>query len=1095
MKRILLSFAVIATLLTSCDMHVADVEKTRTSSDSTAIDFGVYVNRGVTTKAGKTGELTTATLQEQDGGFGVFSFYGNGALYNESSKPDFMYNEEVTYVSGKWEYSPIKYWPNEFGAAASSEAADRLSFFAYAPYVEVTPLTGVVTATGDEATTGIIGLSRNITAGDPMAMYCASLAPGTGVDLCWGVAADDFSSSVDGNNNNIEKGKPFIDVIKPKTGDRLTFEFNHALAQLNVQVDADIDVESHDASSLAAETHIYVRSVTFNGFTLRGSLNLNSNTTNGPAWFDISGTGHLKRDPVTVHDGRTEGLEAIAEDVNEVPSGLNPNIIQTGTSQGVTNTTVNLFNSTEVNAPVLVIPTSGVPVKVTIVYDIETADPSLPGYLSDGVTRGISVENTITKTITTDQGNMILSAGKKYVVKLHLGLTSVKFDADVAVWDNNTYEGTAYIPENTKSLGEVTITSGTGTGTGTDPLTSLTMWKGESMATAPTVTVKDENDNPVTDFDMEWTSSNTNVATVAADGTVTPVAPGVTTITVKTIKGNRNSSKSYRLYINELTGIEISSTTPNIVIGNTLPVKATLEINGGQGINGDITNYMPQVTWVSSESGKVSVDSPTESTKDGDDYISTATATAATTAAIGDQTVITASVGDLSSNELTLTCTNVVTGITLGSSTTTFWRYMGYTVPTVTVQGSAGTDLTSIATISWKLDGDPVTVTNNVISLPTAGEHTVTVTASYNDTDASASVTVYANEITGISVAPATITVLVSATTTLTATLTKTEYGDALAAPTISWSSGSTSYVTVSPATGTSTTATGVAAGNSTVTASVPADYMQSGVANSASSTVQCVTPSMTAFRGYEVSPGILMRTVDGTVTTYSLTDGSNPFEPAVYYGNNTNLDKYYFCWSTLRNDLGADGNGIDADSEALPAGWILPSAGNNETSDWGKIVFGAPKSAITVGGKNITSNAKASVTVTLETGNSFGVNPGTYYGVLLLRDGTNIPDGYLNKETIGGGTYTDNPLTETKFKELIEDYKCVFLSVTGYYWSSSWRDLSSHEGYYRAATAANNGQGYYLRMSNAGGFGVTSTKSSGNVQYYPVKLVKIVTP
>lgn len=449
MKRLLLSLAITATILTSCDMHMADVEKTRTDSDSTAIGFGVYVNRGVTSKAGKTGELTTATLQEADGGFGVFGFYGNGALYNESSKPDFMYNEKVTYVSGKWDYHPIKYWPNEFGAAASSEAADRLTFFAYAPYVEVTPLTGVVTATGDAATTGIIGLSRNIASGDPMAMYSASLTPGSGVDLCWGVAAADFSSSVDGNNNHVDKGSPFIDLIKPKTGDRLTFEFNHALAQLNVQVDADIDVESHNTSSLAAQTHIYVRSVTFNGFTLRGSLNLNSNTSNGPAWFDLSGIGYLKRDPVTIHDGRTEGLEAIAQDVNEVPAGLHPDIIQNGTSQGVTNTAVNLFNSTQADAPILVIPTSGVPVKVTIVYDIETADPSLPGYLSDGVTRGISVENTITKSIQlTGGGNMTLQAGKKYVIGLHLGLTSVKFDAKVTDWDNTSYAN-ADLPVNT----------------------------------------------------------------------------------------------------------------------------------------------------------------------------------------------------------------------------------------------------------------------------------------------------------------------------------------------------------------------------------------------------------------------------------------------------------------------------------------------------------------------------------------------------------------------------------------------------------------------------------------------------------------------
>jgi hypothetical protein len=1099
MKRIscIVSLIVIA-LLSSCKATIdIDPAAKPANVDPDAVGFSVYVNRGLQTKAGWAGVLTLDDLKDgtKANGFGVFAYYGNGALYNETSKPDFMYDQQVCFTDNNvWEYSPVKYWPNEFGEAASSEAADRLTFFAYAPFAEVTPSTGVVT---DNSTTGIIGMSRNITAGDPVVMYSSSLTPGAGVDLCWGVAAEAFTSSVDGDNNTVAAGYPFLNVIKPKTGDHLKFEFNHALAQLNMQIDADINSEIPTDDG---KTKIYVRSVTFNGFSMRGSLNLNSNMTDGPIWYDISGTGKLKREPVTVYDGRTDGMEGVetATDVSEKPADLNPVIVQSKPygdaelSAGVTATSVNLFNGA-VDAPVMVIPTPGVPVSVTIVYDVETEDSRLAGYLSDGVTHGSSVENKITKNITTDQGNMILTSGKKYVIKLHLGLTSVKFDAAVAVWDNTTYEGTADLPENTELLGTVTITDGTGTGT--DPLTSLVMWKGETMATAPTVTVKDENDDPVTGFDVEWTSSNTDVATVAADGIVTPVAPGTATITVKASQDKKIALKSYTLYVNELTGIAVSSTTSSIVIGSTLPVKATLEINGGQGVYGDITNYLPEISWESSASDKISVDSPTVSTKDGDDYISTTTATAAATAAIDDQTVITASVGDISSNDLTLTCKNIVTGITLGTSTTTVWRYMGYTVPSVTVQGSAGTDLTDLATITWKVDDVPATVNEGVLPLTAVGDFTVTVTASYNDTEASDNITVHANEVTGFSVAPATITVQKGATTTLTASLTKTEYGDALAAPTISWSSGSTGYVTVSPATGTSTTATGVAAGSSTVTASVPADYMQSGVANSASSTVQCVTPSMTAFRGYVISPGILMRTVDSGTNekTYSLTDGSNPFEPAVYYGNSTSLDKYFFCWNTLKTDLGADGNNIDADSAALPAGWILPSAGNNETSDWGKIVFGAPKSAITVGGKNITSNAKASVKVTLETGNSFGVNAGDYYGVLLLRDGTNIPDGYLNKDTIGGGTYTDNPLDETKFKELIEDYKCVFLSCTGYYWSSSWRDLSSHEGYYRAANS-NNGSGYYLRMSNNGGFGVTSTKTSGNVQYYPVKLVKAVT-
>ena len=373
-----------AALLASCSVNVGDDPiKNPKSGNPEAVNFSIYVNRGLQTKAGWGGVLTLDDLKDETkaNGFGVFAYYGNGALYNETSKPDFMYDQQVTYntTNNVWEYSPVKYWPNEYGEAASSEAADRLTFFAYAPFAEVTPSTGVVTG---DATTGIIGMSRNISAGDPVVMYSSSLTPGAGVDLCWGVAADAFTSSVDGDNNSVAAGYPFLNVIKPKTGDHLKFEFNHALAQLNVQIDADIDEVAADG-----KTKIYVRSVTFNGFSMRGSLNLNSNTTDGPIWYDISGTGKLKREPVTVYDGRTDGMEGVAtaSDVSEKPADMNPVIVQdkpysdAQLSAGVTATAVNLFNGAA-DAPVLVIPTPGVPVTVTIVYDVETEDTRLTGY-------------------------------------------------------------------------------------------------------------------------------------------------------------------------------------------------------------------------------------------------------------------------------------------------------------------------------------------------------------------------------------------------------------------------------------------------------------------------------------------------------------------------------------------------------------------------------------------------------------------------------------------------------------------------------------------------------------------------------------------
>lgn len=662
MKKIGLFITALLALLTSCNVNIDVVDNNKAKQDSLAIGFAVYVNRGVSTKAGETGVLTTDVLQSAGVGFGVFSYYGNGALYNETSKPDFMYNERVTYNNsyGKWDYHPIKYWPNEYGAEASSEAADRLSFFAYAPYVEVTPSTGVVTATGDEATTGIIGLSRNIAAGDPMVMYSSSLAPGKSVDLCWGVAKEEFTSSVDGNNNHVAAGSPYIDVIKPKTGDRLTFDFNHALAQLNVQIDADIDVESHAASSLDAGTHIYVRSVTFSGFTLRGSLNLNSNKAKGPAWYDISGTGRLNRDPVVVYDGRTDDLEAAAADVNELPAALNPIIIQAGSSVGVTNTTVNLFNSTEATAPVMVIPTTGVPMKVTIVYDIETADPSLPGYLSDGTTHGISIENTITKTVQTDSGNMMLEAGKKYVIGLHLGLTSVKFDATVADWDNTSYANTD-LPVNTNSIGSVTLSA-----------TEATVWRNSSF-TNPTVTAVTGSDgSDLTGLaTIAWSSSDENVATVdEASGSITLKGPGTVVIKATATYEGASGSADFELNVNEVTAVEISTDPADAKAapGGTITLTATLTHTN----NGTIETW-PSVSWVSGSTDYFTVD-PSSAASSHTGSATTATTTA-TAVAVGSSTITVTVDSDFTSSTVSNT-----KDLTCESAAPTVSSFRGYEV-------------------------------------------------------------------------------------------------------------------------------------------------------------------------------------------------------------------------------------------------------------------------------------------------------------------------------------------------------------------------------------------------------------------------------
>lgn len=484
-------FIAAAALFAACSSDSLTVENDSPKNPAAAeqaVNFGAYVNRG-TTRAGYEGTLDNAALQTNGtgkaNGFGVFSFYTNNEGYSETAIPDFFYNQRVYYSSG-WTYAPVKYWPNEFGTEAASERVDYLTFFAYAPYVDSDSKTGKVAKTSDE--TGIIGMTRNTTLGDPLVKYAVNFDPAKCVDLCWGVAAEDFTETVTSSapKNDIKKGKPFIDVIKPQIDSRIKFDFKHALTQLNVQIDADVDVLSHNDGDLNSNTRIYVRSISFEGFTDKGALNLNSEYTGlktTPTWYDFTGNGNLSTKAVTIYDGRYDGREGVVS-VNapsELPLGLNPSIIQNApyevtasaittpaATDGVTHTEKNVFNGAAATTPILVIP-NGQPMKVTVVYDVETYDPSLAKFLSDGKTHGSTIENAITKPIQLASGaDMILEAGKNYTIKLHLGMTSVKFDASVSDWDVSADEGKSDLPINNDGTilvaGGSTTTNVTSTG-------------------------------------------------------------------------------------------------------------------------------------------------------------------------------------------------------------------------------------------------------------------------------------------------------------------------------------------------------------------------------------------------------------------------------------------------------------------------------------------------------------------------------------------------------------------------------------------------------------------------------------------------------
>jgi hypothetical protein len=389
--------------------------------------------------------------------------------------------------SNAFTYEPVVYWPNEYGDKAISDDSDKLTFFAYAPYVKVVPSSGKIDgAAADKSLEqwGITGMTKNTSQGDPVLKYIGSFDNKKSVDLCWGVADNGdgavWNTTQTGNPQTaIPDGMPWIDLERPAgVNQKVRFTFKHATAQMRISIDADIDVDGRGhTNDLTKKTRIWVREVKFKGFTMKGSLNLNNDDASTPKWLDYNGQNELVAEDVVIYDGRKDGKEGVAGAVatNEKTLGLNPALIQDGVYSasgvydpaqdvtvygvdangaqqsaagyarpGVTNTAVNLFkydNADNHSQTAALQPASEffhvIPVndnfEVEIVYDVETVDQNLAQNLSDGATKGSSIENRILKTITFGSESK-LQPGHSYTLALHLGMNSVKFDAAVTDW-------------------------------------------------------------------------------------------------------------------------------------------------------------------------------------------------------------------------------------------------------------------------------------------------------------------------------------------------------------------------------------------------------------------------------------------------------------------------------------------------------------------------------------------------------------------------------------------------------------------------------------------------------------------------------------
>lgn len=312
MKKLLFMFATAALVLTACssedDIAQGGGSLTQLGA-SGALDFDVYTASA--TKAGEpVGVMNTDKLKTPGKGFGVYATYQDNKLYSELSDgekvPNFMFNQQVKWTAG-WTYSPLKYWPNETTndsqtEPASSTDCDRLSFFAYAPYVDLTT-EGTMTVNRTTPTTanayveatpstGILAITRESYQGDPLVEWKANTENlDNQVDLLWGVAPYGMAYQSVNPAIYINKtfGLPLLDLVKPDKDQKIKFLFQHALSRIGISVVSAIDqIAAGDDGGVYnnAETRVLIKSVEIYGdFGKQGVLNLNNTTENVANWI------------------------------------------------------------------------------------------------------------------------------------------------------------------------------------------------------------------------------------------------------------------------------------------------------------------------------------------------------------------------------------------------------------------------------------------------------------------------------------------------------------------------------------------------------------------------------------------------------------------------------------------------------------------------------------------------------------------------------------------------------------------------------------------------------------------------------------------
>lgn len=410
MKKSIIFAAVAAIVLAGCTKNETYVK----NYDEESISFGAYSGRTLT-KAGATDDMTQANLEKN--GFGVFATYSKTDNFTVASD-NFMFNQLVNKLGAAWEYTPVKYWPNPTDGSAAND--QKVSFFAYAPYANP--------AASEEY--GVMGF--DIESNHNIVKYgFKSGVPN--VDLLWG-----YKSGSDPKAPNINL---------TRTTETIKFNFRHLLSKLGGSQDGDpatvgangvvivanptevatngfgtdtgtkITVSKIEIASATVDKNGNPIAYAVDGSVQTGKLDLYT----GNFSMDIIPVQNIKFSQTIAADPAT-GESELADDLKEVESPASFAAV----NKGVTQTAVNVYQNEE--NPLILIPGTTPTVDVTITYVVRTYDEKL------GTKKYSEVPQTVFGKVEFPE----IEAGKKYNLRIILGLMDAKFEATVDEWNVDT---------------------------------------------------------------------------------------------------------------------------------------------------------------------------------------------------------------------------------------------------------------------------------------------------------------------------------------------------------------------------------------------------------------------------------------------------------------------------------------------------------------------------------------------------------------------------------------------------------------------------------------------------------------------------------